>query len=344
MSVIVGIIVALIIFAVLVIVHEGGHFAAAKAVGIRVNEFSIGMGPLIFQKQKGETQYSIRALPIGGYVAMEGEDTESEDERAFNNKPAWARALVAAAGPAMNFILAVLILSALLTYTGTAVSNVTAEVPEGMPAYEAGIRPGDRLVSIGGEAASDGTELKALLTEAVQESEIISVGVESPDEPGVEKIIEIPVTQDENGNYIIGVIFDVEHNPLAGIVQGVKGSIMMEKMMIEALTDLAVGEGSPEDVVGPIGIVNIVEQSVQTGLINVIYLTALLSLNLALVNILPFPALDGGRLLFIVIRKITGKAVSDELEGKIHFIGLMFLFALMIFITVKDFNMFILKN
>lgn len=123
-----------------------------------------------------------------------------------------------------------------------------------------------------------------------------------------------------------------------------KSAVAAEKLMFEALGDIITGQGAAGDVVGPIGIVNIVDQSVQVGLMNMIYLLALLSLNLALVNILPFPALDGGRLLFILIRKITGKAVSDELEGKIHLIGMAILFSLMIFITLKDFNMFILKN
>ena len=150
--------------------------------------------------------------------------------------------------------------------------------------------------------------------------------------------------QDADGNRMIGVVFDVNHNIIVGMADGLKSAVAAEKLMFEALGDIITGQGAAGDVVGPIGIVNIVDQSVQVGLMNVIYLLALLSLNLALVNILPFPALDGGRLLFILIRKITGKAVSDELEGKIHLIGMAILFSLMIFITLKDFNMFILKN
>lgn len=341
MHIIVGIITALIIFAILVIVHEGGHFFTAKAVGIKVNEFAIGMGPLIFQKETKETKYSVRAFPIGGYVAMEGEDSESDDERAFNNKPAWARALVIAAGPVMNFILAVVVLGVMITYMGTSLSPVLADVTQGMPAYEAGIRKGDRIVSVNGENVSDGTETRELLSEAMAESDRVSVGVESG---GETKTLQVGVEQDADGNRMIGVVFDVNHNIIAGMADGLKSAVAAEKLMFEALGDIITGQGAAGDVVGPIGIVNIVDQSVQVGLMNVIYLLALLSLNLALVNILPFPALDGGRLLFIVIRKITGKAVSDELEGKIHLIGMAILFSLMIFITLKDFNMFILKN
>ena len=272
---------------------------------------------------------------------MEGEDSESDDERAFNNKPAWARALVIAAGPVMNFILAVVVLGVMITYMGTSLSPVLADVTQGMPAYEAGIRKGDRIVSVNGENVSDGTETRELLSEAMAESDRVSVGVESG---GETKTLQVGVEQDADGNRMIGVVFDVNHNIIVGMADGLKSAVAAEKLMFEALGDIITGQGAAGDVVGPIGIVNIVDQSVQVGLMNVIYLLALLSLNLALVNILPFPALDGGRLLFILIRKITGKAVSDELEGKIHLIGMAILFSLMIFITLKDFNMFILKN
>lgn len=341
MHIIVGIIAALIIFAILVIVHEGGHFFAAKAVGIRVNEFALGMGPLIFQRQTKETKYSVRAFPIGGYVAMEGEDSDSDDARAFNNKPAWARALVIVAGPLMNFILAGVVLGAMITYMGTSLSPVLADVTQGMPAYEAGIREGDRIVSVNGEEASDGTEAQKLLSEALAESDSVSVGIES--DSGTQEL-QVTAEEDQEGNRLIGVTFGVHHNVLKGMADGFRASVNAEKLMLQALGDIFTGQGAAEDVVGPIGIVSMVDQTVQVGMMNVIYLLALLSLNLALVNLLPFPALDGGRLLFIVIRKITGKAVSDELEGKIHLIGMAVLFSLMILITVKDFNMFILGS
>lgn len=341
MHIIAGIIAALVIFAILVIVHEGGHFFAAKAVGIRVNEFALGMGPLIYQKQAKETKYSVRALPIGGYVAMEGEDSDSDDARAFNNKPAWARALVIAAGPLMNFVLAGVVLGAMITYMGTSLSPVLADVTEGMPAYEAGIREGDRILSVNGKEVSDGAEARDLLSEALTESDGVSLGVES--DSGT-KTLQVTAEKDEEGNRMIGVTFDVRHNPVTGMADGFRAAVGAEKLMLQALGEIFTGQGAAEDVVGPIGIVSMVDQTVQVGLMNVIYLLALLSLNLALVNLLPFPALDGGRLLFIVIRKITGKAVSDEMEGKIHLIGMAVLFSLMILITVKDFNMFILGN
>ena len=249
----IGIIAAIVIFGILVVVHEGGHFATAKAVGVRVNEFSIGMGPLLFSGKKGETMYSLRLLPIGGYVALEGEDEESDDERSFSNKPAWAKLLVLAAGPFMNFLFAVIVLTVL-------------------------------LMVIGGPT-----------------------------------------------------------NVFQALVLGFKNCVNMEIMIFDALKDLITGAGSVDDVVGPIGIVDAVDKTAQAGMSNLVLLTVVLSLNLGLFNILPFPALDGGRILFVIIRAVTGKAITDEMENKIHYVGIMILFGLMILITMKDVNTFFLK-
>ena len=154
------VILTILVFGVIIMLHESGHFLFAKLFHVKVEEFSFGMGPKLWSRIKRDTQYTIRAFPIGGYVAMEGEDSESDDERAFNNKPAWARALVIAAGPVMNFILAVVVLGVMITYMGTSLSPVLADVTQGMPAYEAGIRKGDRIVSVNGENVSDGTETR----------------------------------------------------------------------------------------------------------------------------------------------------------------------------------------
>ena len=342
MDLITGILAALVIFAVLVVTHEGGHFAAAKAVGVKVNEFAIGMGPLLFKKQKGETLYSLRLLPIGGYVAMEGEDQESDNPRAFNNKPAWAKALVVAAGPVMNFVLAVIIFACIITYGGTAVDPVLETVNEGLPAYVAGIRPGDMVTAVDGVSYKDGTEMVLAISEAGQNSDSVTLTVKDAD-TGEISDHTIAFEETDQGGKVIGIVFGVKHNPFAGVVQGTKTAVRMEIEMVKVLADLFTGGGSVDDFMGPVGIVTVVDESAKAGVGNLIYLMALLSLNLGLINILPFPALDGGRLLFIVIRKFAGKAISDQLEGKIHFIGIMILFALMIFVTFKDINKFILK-
>lgn len=248
MHLIVGIAAALLIFGILVIVHEGGHFFTAKAVGVKVNEFSVGMGPLLMKKQYGDTVYSVRLLPIGGFVALEGENSESDDDRSFGNKPAWARILVLAAGPLMNFLFAVLVLAGLIFFINS------------------GIGPGESLY------------------------------------------------------------------------YAAKNCAGLEMMILDSLKGLLTGASSVNDFVGPVGIVSVVEQSAQAGFVNLLTLTVLLSLNLGMINILPFPALDGGRIVFVFIRALTGKMISDRLENCIHLAGIMMLFGLMILITFKDVN------
>ncbi len=342
MHIIIGILAAIVIFAILVIVHEGGHFMAAKAVGVKVNEFSVGMGPLLLKKQKGDTQYSIRAVPIGGYVAMEGESEDSEDERAFNRKPAWAKALVIAAGPFMNFVLAVLVLGALITWYGTSVTPYIGEVGPDTPAYEAGLREGDRILKVNGKEVDTGEAIAEAISSAAESADSVDITYRSShaSEPVTSTV---SFREEEDGHKRIGIQFRRGHNVLTGMKYGLIRSVELEKEMLSVLGKMITGKGSTEDVVGPVGIVNVVDQTAQTGFANLLLLLAILSLNLGLVNILPFPALDGGRLLFILIRAVTGKAITDSMENAVHYFGLILLLALMLLITMKDINTFFIK-
>lgn len=341
MHLILGILVAVIMFVIMVAVHEGGHFFAAKAVGVKVNEFAIGMGPLISSREKNGTLYSLRAIPVGGYCALEGESEESDDEHAFHNRPAWARILVLAAGPFMNYVLAVLILALLITYTGTSIMPVLASVEKDSPAYRAGLREGCTITEVDGRSVPDGADVYKAVQSAAESGDSVTITFE--DGEGRSSTEKIMFIEDENGYRYIGIRFRARHNILEGAKNAVVSSVVMEKEMLSALGKLLVGQGSPDDVVGPVGLVSVVDQTAQAGLLNVLYLMALLSLNLGLVNILPFPALDGGRLLFVLIRAVTGHMITDEMENRIHFAGLMILFSLMILITMKDINSFILN-
>ena len=341
MHLLLGILVAIIMFAVMVAVHEGGHFFAARAVGVKVNEFSIGMGPLLFKREKNGTEYSLRAFPVGGYCALEGEDTESDDEHAFHNRPAWAKAIVLVAGPFMNFVLAFVILSVLITYIGTSATAVLSSVEKDSPAYAAGLRAEDTITEVDGKATPDGKDVREAIHAAAESGDSVTVTYEKPDGNIYKK--EIAFTIDENNNKVIGVLFQSHHNVLTGIKQGFVSCFVMEKEMLVVLGKMIIGQGSAQDVVGPVGIVKVVDQTTQAGLLNILYLTALLSLNLGLVNILPFPALDGGRLLFVLIRAVTGRMITDEMENRIHYAGILILFMLMILITLKDIHTFILN-
>lgn len=330
------IIYAVLIFGLLIFTHELGHFATAKAVGIRVNEFSIGMGPCLWQRSRGETEYSLRAFPIGGYVKMEGEDEESDDKNAFHNKPFWAKALVLAAGSFMNLLTAIVVLSIVVANTGVMTTTVGA-VQEGYPAAQAGIMAGDELLRVNSTEVNEWSDLSAVL--AGQQSDTAEITVKRD---GKELTLTTNIVADETGRNVIGITSKVDKSIKTAVKTGVIGCFDIAKQMGDYFVQLFSGKGSVNDLVGPVGIVTIINEQAQRGWLYVANFAALISLNLAIVNLLPFPALDGGRLLMLVIRKLTGRAVSDELEAKIHFAGMILLFSLMIYIVVHDVNRFIL--
>ena len=331
------IIYALIIFCLLIFVHELGHFMVAKACGVKVNEFAIGMGPAIFSRQKGETKYSIRVFPIGGYCAMEGEDEDSDEPRALNNQPAWQRACILAAGSVMNFITCVILLIIIAFWAGTATTTID-QVMDDSPAQKAGIVSGDTVVSVDGEAIDEWNDLIEAIGYSKNETAEIVV-----ERGGKQETLTAELEYDkEAGRNMIGITPTVEHNALKAIPGGIRNTGAMTVMMYTVLKQLFTGEVSVSELSGPVGIVYATSEAAKSGVMYVIYLAALLSLNLAIINMLPFPALDGGRLLFLVIRIFTGKRVSDETEGKIHFIGICLLFALMIYVTFNDVIRFII--
>ena len=331
------IIYAILIFCLLIFVHELGHFIVAKLSGVRVNEFAIGMGPAIFKKQKGETLYAVRVFPIGGYCAMEGEDEDSDDPAAFNNKPAWKRACVLAAGSFMNLVTCIVLLIIIAFAIGQA-STTISEVAPGSPAEKTGVMAGDTVVAVDGTAINEWDDL------------IQAIGYSKEDTAQVEVLRDgedITLTTDleydkEAGRNLIGISPVMKRNPGKAVVAGFTNTGKMTVMMYDVLRQLFVGKVSVSDLSGPVGIVYATNEAAKSGIIYVVYLAALLSLNLAIINMLPFPALDGGRLLFLVIRLFTGKRVSDETEGKIHFIGICLLFALMIYVTFNDVIKFII--
>ncbi|MGI6752077.1 MAG: RIP metalloprotease RseP [Anaerovoracaceae bacterium] len=326
---------AIVIFCLLIFVHELGHFLTAKAVGIKVNEFALGMGPKILSFGKKETTYSLRAFPIGGFVSMEGEDEDSDHERAFNKKPAWARAIVIVAGSVMNFLTAIVIIAIIVLIVGVT-TNVIGIVSPGSPAEEAGLLPGDRIVAI--EGASIDSWQDVINGIGGSQGDRISLTVER----GNERISIISDFENSEGRRIIGIQSKPEHAVLPAIKAGVLNILYWTREMFFFLGQLFTGQGSMNDLMGPVGIVSTINDQAKYGILSIANLAALISLNLAIVNMLPFPALDGGKLLFLVIRRVTGKAITDEMEGKIHFAGLMLLFGLMIYLVIQDFGRFVL--
>lgn len=329
MTTVTTVICSVIMFCVLIFVHELGHFLVAKACGVKVNEFALGMGPTLLKRVKGETTYALRALPIGGFCAMEGEDEDSDDSRAFNNKPAWNRALILFAGSAMNIVLCLLLVIIIVFYVGVGTTTID-EVQKDTPAYQAGIQSGDKIVEINNKPVESWGDITTYIGET---KGTIAIEVERG---GKNLTVETSTKKDKDGRQIIGILPVREHDPLTVIPEGAKSTWNMAKSMVTVLGQLFTGKISVDKLTGMVGIVAAINETVQYGFTQFLSLAAFISLNLAVVNLLPFPALDGGRLLFLVIRKITGRAITDEMEGKIHFVGIILLFGLMIYVTWND--------
>lgn len=333
------IIYAILMFCVLIFIHEFGHFIAAKSCGVQVNEFSLGMGPALLQKQKGETKYSLRCLPIGGYCAMEGEDEDSDNPRAFNHKKPWQKAIIIVAGAAMNVVLA-MILMCIVTYSIGAATTTIASFTKGSPAKQAGLKTGDRIVQIDQTHISTWDDIGNAVT-GKKQGDTVQITVRRG---GTDRTLHTTLMQ-QQGRVMIGISPAMGKISIgAAVTGGIKNTWGLTKSMYDAIRQLITGKVSTKEMSGPVGIVAMVGKSARQGAMYFLYLMALISLNLGVFNMLPFPALDGGRLVFIIVRALTGKVITDSIEAKVNFAGLMCLFGLMIYVTWNDILRFIVPH
>lgn len=344
---VIGVIIAILFFCLLVIGHEFGHFIAAKRLGVKVLEFSMGMGPLLWHSQKGETQYSLRAIPIGGFCKLEGEDGDEnkEDMRSFANQPAWSKILILIMGSVMNVVMGLIILTIIFTSIGSTTSYV-GEVSDGSPAAAAGILADDRIVAINGKEVLSWNDVIASTSSYDGDGSIQVILERKSSEKGNYQFpVElVPDYNEEAGRYIMGVTTKIVHSVPMSIKESLAACGSMFVSMKEFLVNLFKGRTNSEDVVGVVGIMAVVSEQAKTnGLINVIYLMGIISFNLAIVNMLPFPALDGGRILLVLLRKITRDKIGDKAEAIVNAIGFILLMILMIFLLFKDTFTFILK-
>ena len=336
-----GIILAILVFGTIVFVHELGHFLLAKANGIRVDEFSIGMGPRLLSKVKGETRYSLKLFPIGGSCMMGEDDVDDMSEGSFNSKSVWARMAVVVAGAAFNFILAFVFAVIIVGYAGYDEPVISGTV-EGYSAEAEGMQAGDRIVKMNGK--------KIHLWREVTYYNMFHQGetVDLLYERGGEKDeVTIVPKQDEYGNYLLGVLSPGEYtkaNVLTAMQYGVYEVKFWICTTIESLKMLVTGGVGIDQLSGPVGIVDVVDETYQQSksygflvvLMQMLNIGILLSANLGVMNLLPLPALDGGRLVFLIIEAIRGKRVPPDKEGIVHFVGMILLFALMIFVLFND--------
>ncbi len=363
---------ALVVFGLIVMIHELGHFLAAKAMGVQVNEFAIGFGPKLLQFGKKETKYSIRLFPLGGFCAMEGEDaagggevsleekkTAENNPRSFLNKPVWRRVVITVAGVVMNLVLG---FAVLLVYTGVCTRPLDdghvyysdtqiAVLPEDSRSYQSGLRPGDRLLKIDGQRVFSSFDIQFLLQNS--DDGVFEMTVRRTVN-GTSEVVTLPSVafertySEETGRYTL--IYDFK---VLGIPQTV-GSTVREAARMECsmavtvwrtLKGMFTGQYGLNDLSGPVGTVDaigdVVENAVQQehwqdGLGNVLSLVALLTVNVGIFNLLPVPALDGGRLLFLAIEGIARRRVPPKYEGIVHAVGLILLLLLVVIVTFND--------
>lgn len=338
-------IIAILFFGLLVSIHEFGHFAVAKACGIRVEEFAVGMGPAIFSRQKGETKYSLRCIPFGGYCAMTGEDGESEDPRAFVNQAAWKRFLVLAAGSFMNLLLGFVIMFCLYSDAEAFIAPKIASFMDGCP-YEAadGLQTGDRFLSIDGH----GIYISSDLSDYLDTSDTHDITVRRDG-----KRVKL------SGFHIERIAYEGYENRMYGFNLGYDEATFANKLrysagmccefvrwVFQGLQQLFSGEASVKDLSGPVGIVDLMAETgaaaetAADALYDIFYIGAFIAVDLAAMNMLPVPALDGGRIFSLlvtgIIESVTRKKIDPKYEAYIHAGGMILLLALMAFVLFND--------
>ena len=337
-----ALILFILILSLIVVIHEFGHFLFAKLFGVYVYEFSLGMGKRLWYTKKGETEYSIRLIPLGGYVSLAGESVEVDEkipkEQMLQSKSAWQRFLIMFAGPGFNFVLATFVFFIGACLFGFYSNKpVVGEVKDEYPAYVAGIRSGDLIVQIDDKKIktwddvmweiqlSNGKTLSFVLEDNNKQIRTVSVTPQK-------------VEENDNISYVYGIGRNNDKN------YGVFGSLGYAyektgatfKLMGNTIKSLFVGAVGVNELSGPVGIYSVVDSQSKEGIDNILYLIAFLSLNVGVINLIPFPAFDGGRILFLIIEKIKGSPVDSKLENTIHNIGFMLLILLMIYVTCND--------
>lgn len=333
----------ILILGVIILIHEFGHFIFAKKAGIYVYEFSIGMGPRIFKwtRKNDETEYSVRLIPIGGFVQMAGEEIEDDPDvpkdKKFSVKTFGQKFMTVIAGIMNNFILAIVLFFVIALFNGAPQNKaIVGEISEDYPAYTSGLKTGDRILKVNGKSAKTYDTLALQLQ--VNNGKDISVEVERDGETKTITLTPKKVKQDGEEVYKYGfaITDEVHEGFFASIKYAFSKTFSLLHQMVLIIAYLVTGHLKLNALSGPVGIYGIVGTAASSGIWSILSLTALLSVNVGFINLLPLPAFDGGRLLFVIIEKIKGKPVDPKLENTIHSIGFFLLMALMLLITYND--------
>lgn len=329
------ILIAILFFELIIIIHEGGHFAAARLMKIKVNEFSVGMGPKIFQFTRGETKYTLRWILFGGYCAMEGEDSESDDKNAFVNKKVWQRIFVVAAGAIMNLILGFIIVLIIVCSQNLVGTTQVAKFENNAVSAQSGLQAGDVIKSIDGMRVFTTNDVQTGLSRSA-DSTVDMVVVRDGQDVNLQVNFETDVYE---GTQYIKMDFwlrGVEKNFGNVISQTFKEFVSYARMVFLSVHDLLVGRYGLSDLSGPVGAVSVVSDAVKTSFYSVLRITALLTINVGLFNLFPIPALDGWRLFVLIAEGITRKKLPAKAEYIINAVGLVLLLGLMCLVTFSD--------
>lgn len=329
------ILIAILFFELIIIIHEGGHFAAARLMKIKVNEFSVGMGPKIFQFTRGETKYTLRWILFGGYCAMEGEDSESDDKNAFVNKKVWQRIFVVAAGAIMNLILGFIIVLIIVCSQNLVGTTQVAKFENNAVSAQSGLQTGDVIKSIDGMRVFTTNDVQTGLSRSA-DSTVDMVVVRDGQDVNLQVNFETDVYE---GTQYIKMDFwlrGVEKTFGNVISQTFKEFVSYARMVFLSVHDLLVGRYGLSDLSGPVGAVSVVSDAVKTSLYSVLRITALLTINVGLFNLFPIPALDGWRLFVLIAEGITRKKLPAKAEYIINAVGLVLLLGLMCLVTFSD--------
>lgn len=348
---IISILTFILVLSVLVLVHEAGHFFAARRSGVWVEEFGFGLPPKVWGKKVGETIYSLNLLPFGGFVRLHGENTQegvTDSKRAFLNQSKKKRSLIVLAGVFMNFVLAVFAFSLVYSFTGIPRESGSVKVVEvrpGSPAEESGLAPGDIVRQVDHQGVKTNDEFIGYIEG--KKGEEITLYVERETQGGLAELSATPRTDPPEDEGALGVIISSNEiyfpplwqRPFVGVYYGFKEAIFWGTIVISGFIKIfsdLFGGVVPQDVAGPVGIYALTSEAAKFGIIALINFIGILSVNLAILNVIPFPALDGGRLLFIGIEGVFGRKVLPKVESIIHTVGMIILLLLIFAITASD--------
>ncbi len=337
MSFIIQALATIIVFGLVIFIHEFGHFAVAKLSGIKVNEFSLGMGPRVFGFKKGETDYSLRALPIGGFVAMEGEDEESDEENAFNKAPVQSRIAVVVAGAVMNLVLGFVVLVFLTSQQSAITSRTISMFHDGATTQQSGLQVDDEIIAVNGRRCYVANDL--IYEFARTQNGVADLTVRRNGEIVKLNDVEFETYTDEDGIKQMVIDFYVypQEKTFSSVInEAAKWTVSLARMVFLSLVDLVTGNVAINQMSGPVGIVTVISEAASLGLKNVLMILAMITINLGIFNLVPFPALDGGRLLFLLIELLRGKPINQKYEIIVNTAGMFMLLTFMAFVTFSD--------